>query len=643
MFDFVRTHNRLFQILLGVLIVPSFIAFGVSSYSRMNNEQSEAVAEVDGHDITRSEWEQEQHRAVDRMRARRPDADPKLLDSPEARRVTLDGLVRQRVLQVAADKEHLDATPERIDAFIRTAPEFAEYRALQTPAERAQWLAMRGMTQDSAYALVGAQLTQQQALRGVADSAIYPAIDNKASLDAWLDQRQIQWQRFDVKDYAAQAQPTDAQVQAYYADKAHAAQFTAPEQAKIEYVVLDAAALKSQVPVTDDLLHQYYDAHKDAFTAPEERRASHILVSVAPNATADEVAKAKARADALLAEVRKNPASFADVARRSSDDAGSKASGGDLDFMRRNAIPGPFSDALFSMKPGEISDVVRSDAGFHIIHLTEVRGGTPKPFDEVRAQVEDQYRLQQAQKLYQADADKFTNTVYEQPDSLQPVIDAFKLARQTATVGRKPSPDAVGPLASQRLLDAVFADETLHNKHNTEAIETANGQLTAAHLVGYEPQHLRPLSEVRDEVVAAVRQAQASAAAKKDGEARVEAARKDPSLVLPTAAIVGRKPGPSETPREVVDAALKADLSKGPTVVGLALPDGSYAAIRVLKVVPRPPAATDAEAQSLAAQVRQAYADAEGQALYDALKVRYKVKYHEDRIAKASAAASASN
>jgi peptidyl-prolyl cis-trans isomerase D len=311
--------------------------------------------------------------------------------------------------------------------------------------------------------------------------------------------------------------------------------------------------------------------------------------------------------------------------------------------MRKGALGVPaLDDALFSMKPDQISDIIRIDGGFQIVKLTGVRGGAVKSFEEVKSQIEDQLKTQEAQKLFSADAEKFKDTVYEQADSLDPAAKAFQLTKQTATVTRQPAAGATGPLASPKLLAAVFGSEAIKNKHNTDVVEVGPNELAAAHVVEYTPQHTRPLAEVHDLVVAAVRTAQAVERARKDGEARVAEAKKDPALALAQTATVSRLDRSGTVPRPVVEAALKADLSKGPTVLGLALPDGSYAAIRVLKSTPHLPDPNET------AQFKNAFTDAfeeaEAQAVYDSLKTRYKVKYQEDRIAKfTSQAASAPN
>ena len=631
MFDFVRSHNRLLQIVLGLLIIPSFGIFGVQSYLSLNNEQTQPVASVDGKDISRAEWDNQHRKDVDLVRRRNPQADLKQLDTPESQRQSLDSIVRDRVMQAAVAHQHLSVSDERIIHEYQTNPQFEQLRAMPK-AERDAILAQQGLNGNLLFENIGQGLSRNQALQGVATSGFLPASAMKATTDAWFDQRDIQWQRFDVKDYAAQAQPTDAQVEAYY--KAHSADFFAPEQAKIEYLVLDAAALQSQVKADPNLVQEYYKQNAKLYTTPEERSASYVLAKVDPKASAADVAKAKALAESQLAEVKKNPAGFSDFAKKIPQDGG-PLEGGDLDFMRKGALGVPALDAaLFSMKQGDISDIIRIDSGFQIVKLTGVRGGDVKPFEQVKSQIEDQLKTQEAQKLFTASAEKFTNTVYEQPDSLDAAAKAFQLTKQTATVRRTAAPGAQGPLASQKLLAAIFASDSVKNKHNTEAVETGASQLVSAHVVEYTAQHTRPLAEVHDQVVDAVRKAQAIESAKKDGEARVAAAKKDPALALPLAATVSRADRTGAVPFQVTQAALKADLSKGPTVVGLALPDGGYAAIRVLKSAPHAPDTNEALQAKNA--FTDAYEDAEAQAVYDSLKQRYKVKYNDERIAKAS-------
>jgi len=636
MFDFVRTHNRILQVALGLLIIPSFAIFGIQGYTHLTGDGSAEIASVDGKEITQAEWDAYRRRDLDQARERNPSLDPKLFDTPEAKRNALDAIVRERVMQAAVFHQNLEASDERMLTEVKSNPEFAQLRSM-TPEQLNAMLAARGMSREAFDQNIRDSLTRTQALRGIATSSLVPAVSINANMNAFFDKREIQWQAFEPKDYAAAIQPTEAEVQAYYADKAHANDFLAPEEAKIEYLVLDMDALKAQATPTEDELKKYYDDHPKLFSTPEERHVSHILVNVDPKAAPADREKAKARAEALLAEVRKNPTSFAAVAKSSSEDAGTKDNGGDLDWISRDTFKGAstaLGDAAFSLKQGEISNVVQSDVGFHILTVTGIRGGGTKTLDQARGQVTDAVKAELAQKKYATAAEQFSNTVYEQPNSLEPAMKALNLQKQTAVVHRKPEPGATGPLASTRLLDAIFSPAALSSKQNTEAVETARSQLVSAHIVSYAPAHQRALAEVHDLIVAALRGKRASEAAQKDGAARLAAVQKDASITLPQSGTVGRSVRDSTAAPQVTEAALKVDLSKGPVVTGVTLPDGAYVVLRVVKDVPLP--ANDPEGQQSHAMFARAFDEAESQAVYEALKTRYKAKIDEARVSQAT-------
>ncbi|MDO9354565.1 MAG: peptidylprolyl isomerase, partial [Solirubrobacteraceae bacterium] len=312
-------------------------------------------------------------------------------------------------------------------------------------------------------------LSLRQVAQGITGTVFAPLAATNAALDAMFQQREVQVQQFATKDALAKVTPTDAEIEAYYKDPANAAQFMAPETESIEYVVLDLESLKKSVSVSDEELRKYYDENAKRYTSTEERRASHILVKVEDGASSADREKAKAKAEALLAEVKKNPASFAEVARKNSDDPGSAEKGGDLDFFGRDGLAAkPLEEAAFKLKVDEISELVPSDFGYHIVKLTAQRGGEKKPFEAVKAQLESEVRTQLAQKKFSESAVEFTNLVYEQPDSLKPVVDKLKLELRTAQgLKRTPAPNASGALASPKFLEALFGNDAIRNKRNT--------------------------------------------------------------------------------------------------------------------------------------------------------------------------------
>ena len=637
MFDFIRDHTRLVLGFLLLLIIPSFIFFGVEGYSSFNDAANEAVAKVDGQKITRAEWDDAHKRFIDNQRRQAPTRDAAALDTPERRRDTLDTLVRERVLMTAATKMNLFPTDARMARLFDSDPQYAGLRGPDGRISR-EALVGQGLTP----ALFDQRLRQELGLRqvvaGVLQTAPASAVPATAALDAFMQRRAVQLQRFDPAAYRDKVQPTDAEIEAYYAT--NTAQFQAPEQARIEYVLLDINQLAQSQAFTDEELRKAYTDGISRFSTPEERRASHILVKAEAGAAADERAKAKAKAEGLLAEVRKNPAGFAELARKNSDDTGSATQGGDLDFFGRGQMVKPFEDAAFTLKQGEISGIVESDFGFHIITVTGVRGGQVKPFEAVRAEVEAELRKSAGQKRWAEAAETFTNTVYEQSDSLKPVADKLKLTPMTATVTRTPAPGAVGPLASAKFLGAVFGAEPLRNKRNTDAVDIGTNQLVSARVVEYTPARALPLAEVKDRVRQRVVGDRSAVLARQDGEARVAALKAGTSTEpLPIVLTVSRVTSQG-MPQPLMDAALRADATKLPQVTGVDLGAEGFFVMRVLQVLPRemPPGGE----APLRSQYAQAWAAAETEAYLAALKKRYKADVSAASAVPAAAAAASS-
>ena len=637
MFEFIRTHNRLFQFLLLILILPSFVVFGIQGYSKFGDGNTTEVAKVDGVPITQGDWDASHQSQVERMRRQAPNIDIKLLDSPAARAETLDALVRERVLSTAMEKLDLTVSDERLQRLFVTDPQFASLRNPDGSVNK-DVLAAQGMSSEMFAARLRQDLSLQQVQGGITGSVLASTANVGQALDALLQRREIHYAKFDPKEYLAKVNPTDAEIEAFY--KAHEADFRAPEQATIDYVELDLATIKKGIAVPEEDLRKYYEENASRYTAAEERRARHILIKADKDAAPELKQKAKARAEALLAEVRKSPAGFADLAKKNSDDTGSAAQGGDLDFFGRGAMVKPFEQAAFALKAGEVSNLVESDFGFHIIKLEAVRGGEKKPFDAVRASIEDEVRQHLAIKRWAESAEQFTNTVYEQSDSLQPVIDKLKLEKRSASVQRAAAPGASGPMASAKLLESVFGNEAVKNKRNTDAVEVGTNQLAAARVVQHQPARTLPLAEVRDAVRQRLVMTQAEALARKEGEARLAQLKADPASGKLTGPALVSRAQPEGLARAALDAVLAADAAKLPTVLGAALPGQGYLVARIDRVLPRE--TKPEEDKALKTQYGQAWARAEAEAYYQALAARYKVEKKVDPLAAAVAATAAS-
>ncbi|GAC1389957.1 MAG: SurA N-terminal domain-containing protein [Variovorax sp.] len=623
MFEFIRTHSKIVMGLLFLLIIPSFVLFGVDRYNQ-GDGKGEKVATVDGHDITRPEWDAQHRIESDRIRQQMPNVEPAMLDSDAARYATLERMVRDRVLAAAAAKSNMTVSEERLARLFGEDPGLAAFRDANGKFDRERFIRTTGQTPEQYEAGVRSQLATQQVLLGVSGTAFTTRAQADATLNAFYDRREIQVARFNAADFAGKVQPTEAELESYYKD--HAAQFQAPEQASIEYVVLDLDTVKKNIAVSDADLKAYYEQNAARFGTREERRASHILIAVPAGAPAKDREQARAKAEQLLAEVRKTPSLFAEVARKNSQDPGSAPNGGDLDFVTRGAMVKPFDDALFALKKGEISGIVESEFGYHIIQLNDIKPAVVSPFEKVRATVENEIRAQQATQEFAKAAEAFTDLVYQQPDSLKPVVDRFKLPLQTASsVARTPAPGVKGALGSRNFLSALFAPEALERKHNTEAIEIAPNQLASGRITQYSPARSLPFAEVKERVRNQLVAERAATLARTEGEAKLAAWQTNAADAPFGAPVTVSRLEPQALPTSVIEGALRAPTAKLPALVGINLGTGGYAVVRVTKIVPRTPPAPE-EARQEAGQFTQAIATAESAAYYDLLKDRFKAR-----------------
>lgn len=626
MFDFVRKHTKIMMFLMFLLIIPAFVLVGIDGYNR-SRDTGEAVARVNGHDISQAEWDNAHRIEVDRLRASMPNLDSKFLDSPAARYATLERLVRDRVLVEAATKLGLTTSDARLARELQDNPTIASLRRADgtLDMERYRQLAgSQGMTPEMFEASVRSDLSTKQVLAGVAGSGFATMALSDVALNAYYEKREVQVARFPTSDFTSKVKPTDAELEAFY--QANQGLFQAPEQASIEYIVLDLNAIKQGIVISEQDVRSYYDQNAAQLSGNEERRASHILINAPKGAPEAERQKARARAEELLAAVRKAPASFADVARKNSQDTGSAPKGGDLDFFGRGAMVKPFEDAAFAMKKDEISDLVESDFGYHIIKLTDIKTPKRRSFEELRADIEADLKAQQAQRKFAEVAETFTNMVYEQSDSLKPVAERLKLEIKTATnLQRNPVPGATGVLANPKFLSAVFGPDAVEKKRNTEAVETGPNQLTAGRITQYTAAHTLPLAEVRERVRERVVASQAAEMARKEGMEKLESWKANPASASFGAVLAVSRDSTQNLPAQVTSAALRADPAALPVLQGVELGAQGYAILRVNKVLPRP-APPENQAKQAQAQYSQLWSDAEGQAYYKQLMERFKVQ-----------------
>jgi len=588
MFDFVRNNTKIMMGLLFLLIIPSFVMFGIEGYSRFK-DQGAVVAKVNGNKINQGEWEAAHKREVDRIRASMPNIDVKMFDTPEAKYATLERMVRDQVVAAAAQKLQVVVSDSRLARELQQIPAIA---SLRTPdgkldMERYKQLAAsQGMTPEMFEIQMRADISNRQVIQGVQATAYATLSQTQTAINAFTQRREAQILNFPTSDYLAKVSISDADLQSYY-DK-NGPKFQSAESADIEYVVLDIETIRQSVVVNDKDLKDYYDQNIQRLSSKEERRASHILITAAKDAPEAEKKAARAKAEALLKVVKAKPASFAEVARKNSQDPGSAAKGGDLDFFGRGAMVKVFEDTAFKLNKLDISDVVESEFGYHIIQLTDIKAPKVASFESMRSSLEADLKKQQAQRKFAELAEIFSNTVYEQSDSLKHVADKLKLNIQKASkVPSQPSTtpaSAKSPLTHPGLLKALFNEASLEKQRNTEAVEVAPNTLVSARIVKHQPAATLPFAEVKDVVKRNVTQEKAADMAKSDGQKRL-ASFKSNAEGLPSAILISRDKTQKQV-AQVVDVVLRADPNQLPGMSGVDLGAQGFAIVRVVKVLP---------------------------------------------------------
>ncbi|KND56436.1 Peptidyl-prolyl cis-trans isomerase ppiD [Candidatus Paraburkholderia kirkii] len=494
--------------------------------------------------------------------------------------------MQQRAMTDETQRLHLTASDDAVRRALLADPVISSLRkpdgAIDVDRYK-QLLAMQGMTPAQYNERMRYTLATDQIPSSIQASA-FTSKSLAQNLTELADQkRAVQGLSLRTADYTAKIQPTDAQLTAYY--DAHRNDFATPGTATIQYLLLSPSTIAAAAKPSDADLKKYYDDNIQRYRTEAEVRASHILVNAPKDASAADRAKAKQKAEDLLAQVKAHPDQFVQIAQKNSEDPGSASKGGDLGYFARGQIAGgkAFDDAAFGLKKGEVSNVVESDFGYHIIQATDVKPAVTKPFDEVKDALAKDYAAQQGAKGFADDAQGFTDLLYEKSKSLQPAADKYKLTIQTATVGPKPNPQLPqdNPLNNPKFLAAVFAPDSVKDRNNTQAIDIGNNTLIATRMTDYKASAVPAFDAVKDAVRTKAVADMAAAMAKKEGEAKLADLRKSKSADGFTSPITVSRNDTQGLPPAALSVIFKADVSKLPAYVGVDLGADGYAIYRV--------------------------------------------------------------
>lgn len=628
MFEFVQQKKRLIQIILALIMLP-FALWGVESYRISGNR--DFVASVGDQKISPQEFERALRDQQERLRQLLGRAyDPAMMENPEMRLAVLDRLIQQRLLLGEAIRTGLAVPDRELVDIVQGIPAFRQDEKFSKQRYEALL-----RNQNLTPVMFEAQLRQELLVQQLSDTYLQESLVSKAVVDRLIrlteQQREVSQAQLTPEQFLSQVKVDPAAVKSYY--DGHANDFQVPEQVRLEYVALSADGLAPQMQVSSEELKKYYEEHASEFGQPEERQASHILVSIARNVSEADKEAARVKAEELLKQVRQSPKSFAEIAKKHSQDTGSAANGGDLGFFTRGAMVKPFDDAVFQMKVDEIRGPVQTDFGYHIIKLTAIKPGKMLDFDEVKAKIEQEIRKQKAAKKFNELAENFSNLVFEQGDSLKPAADAFKLPMQQSTWIGRTGGQVTFPV-NEKMLQVVFSEDVLKNKRNTEAIEVAPNTLVAARVLEHKPAAARPFESVKDEITGKLARQQAGEIALKQGKEKLGKLQQGQNAGITWSAPqqVSRQQ-PQGLPESAVRQIFKADVTKLPEYIGVENPQSGYMLFRIGKVV-ETGSIDDAKRRAFAQQLRQFVGQEEFSAYVASLRKKSEVKIKQEALEK---------
>lgn len=567
-----RTHKRWMMFIAMIFIIPSFVVTGIYSYNRMSDSEND-LATVGDTSITMMDFDNAKRQYLDNFRRQMGQSfKPNMLDTAEARASILAALISDHAISLEIASEYMNVGEADAINLVKQAPAFQRDGKFSTEAYQ-QFLNSMGKSDEQFVLELRRDLTRQMLLSAVSQTTQASNTVAQRIHDLLTEERTIR--TFEIKPTAflKSVSVTDAEAQSYYDQ--NKSLFAVPESVDIEYVVLSPESYKN-IKASEDDIKTFYEQNLQRFSTPEERRASHILIAV-NNEKTD--ADAKKEADEIYKQLQADPSKFAQLAKSKSADPGSARQGGDLGFFQKGMMVPEFDNAVFSGKKGDLVAPVKTQFGYHIIKIVDVKPAQAKPLKEVRGEIEALYQQQAAIRAFAEDAENFSNMVYEQSESLQPVAERFGLKIQTV---KNVTRDFEDQLINPNVIEALYGFDVLEDKRNSNAIEVASNTLLSARVTAHHKQTVKTFDEVKGDIVATLKNQKATEAARSQGSADIAKLldKKSASGKFGDKTVISRE-RPGAYAYEVVTAALRPDANKLPTYTGVQTQDGSYFVIEV--------------------------------------------------------------
>ncbi len=462
-----------------ILISIPFALWGINSY--ITPDANPSIANVGDYKVSVQEFQNAVQSESKEFKGQ--------IDDALIKQIVLEKIINNRALINFLNSSGLSISKAQIDTYIRNDVNF------QVDGKFSEDLYNRYLP--SAYsksnyrASIARQLLLEQFSNGISRSSFVADNEVKRVIQLIKQKRDISYSIIKADTFSDKVTVSDDEIKNYYQNFQD--QFKNPEKIKLAYIELSRQNLAKDISVSDEEINKYYQDNLSLYTQPERRRASHILFSVPSDASTEIKEKTKLEAQSVLDKI-KSGADFSEMAKQYSKDPGSADNGGDLGFFAKGEMVPAFEESAFSLQPEDISDVVESSFGYHIIKLTKIEGGQSKPLDEVKDEIIKAIQFDNAESNYVNKTESMQTIAYEQPDSLEPVATELNVAIKESPLITKAGGEGI--FSNPKLLNAAFGDTVHEEGNNSDLIELGNDHVVVIRLVEKIPANIKPLAEV---------------------------------------------------------------------------------------------------------------------------------------------------
>lgn len=598
-----RVTGVLAWIIVG-LIAVTFALWGIDWY--LKKDARVYAAKVNDVEIPVADYRRALQRQTDRLRATLGENfDSRITDDPAFKAQVLERLIEEALLVQAADEAGFAISDALLAARIQGIREF-QVDGEFSPERYEAYLRRQGMAPATFESQLRRSLLVDQVIGGIGRTGAVTEQDVERALRLQQQQRRTRYVEIPVARFSDAVEVSEQEVAEFY--QANKARFMEPEAVRLAYIELTAKDIKVESQPTEEEIQALYEARRDKLGTPEQRRVRHILIQVPQDASEEEVEAAREKAQKLLDRIQAGE-SFEELAKEYSDDPGSAAQGGDLGFFGRGVMVSAFEDAAFGLDKGQVSDLVRTPFGFHIIQVVDIKPGSVPPLDEVRDQLVDELNEEAAEHKVLDAVEQLSQLSFENPDTLDIAAEALGLKVKHSDWLPRGSKQGIAQYPAVE--EAAYSDDVLEAGNNSEVLEVEPGHYVVLRVEEHKPSAQLPLEAVEDVIEGIIRTRKMRELAAEKGEQLLQALRGGESLddlaeaeglEVTDTGFVGH--GNTGHPPKVLQQAFQLPRPDGgkPPVAGVALANGDFVLLELVAV-------KDGDIAAVSEEQRKAFRD----------------------------------